>query len=47
MCYSTGSLTVAMRCRVKEHPLVSGAPKLRFLAAAPIMLPGGQRLGAL
>lgn len=33
--------------RVKDYPLVAGPPKLRFFAAAPLVLPGGHRLGAL
>lgn len=41
------SIAVPLIRRAKDYPPVAGPPKLRFFAAAPIVLPGGQRLGAL
>ena len=33
--------------RFKDNPLVTGEPYIRFYAGAPIMLPLGERIGAL
>ena len=33
--------------RFAQHPLVTGAPNIRFCAAAPLTTPGGESVGAL
>jgi diguanylate cyclase (GGDEF)-like protein len=33
--------------RLRDHPLVAGAPGIRFLALAPLLAPGGHVVGAL
>ncbi|MCY7300723.1 MAG: response regulator, partial [Ilumatobacteraceae bacterium] len=33
--------------RFANHPLVTGAPGIRFYAGAPLILPGGERIGTL